>query len=144
LGNDVLHDDWREVLPGEYEDAHKYTQRILEDFYDDRPTVEARLALYVFQNLRPHLPEFPVKQSVNGSFADIRIAPHSLATLRVVFRFAAGVHLSWIRADIGFIGIYRSTEPKLVGLVIVLHRLSDLVQHEPCEFCRMPRAFANS
>lgn len=44
LGNDVLHDDWREVLPGEYEDAHKYTQRILEDFYDDRPTVEARLA----------------------------------------------------------------------------------------------------
>lgn len=43
LGNDVLHDDWREVLSGEYEDAHKYTQRILEDFYDDRPTVEARL-----------------------------------------------------------------------------------------------------
>jgi len=45
LGNDVLHDDWREVLPNEYEDAHKYTQRILEDFYDDRPTVEARLTV---------------------------------------------------------------------------------------------------
>jgi Arc/MetJ-type ribon-helix-helix transcriptional regulator len=43
LGNDVLHDDWREVLPDEYEGAHKYTQRILEDFYDDRPTVVARL-----------------------------------------------------------------------------------------------------
>jgi hypothetical protein len=43
LGNDVLHEDWREVQPQEYEDAHKYAQRILEDFYDDRPTVEARL-----------------------------------------------------------------------------------------------------
>ncbi|MGP8173367.1 MAG: DUF4145 domain-containing protein [Terracidiphilus sp.] len=43
LGNDVLHDDWREVLHDEFEDAHKYSQRILEDFYDDRPTVEARL-----------------------------------------------------------------------------------------------------
>jgi hypothetical protein len=43
LGNDVLHEDWREVQPQEYEDAHKYAQRILEDFYDDRSTVEARL-----------------------------------------------------------------------------------------------------
>jgi hypothetical protein len=43
LGNDVLHDDWREVKQEEFEDAHKYTQRILEDFYDDRPTVETRL-----------------------------------------------------------------------------------------------------
>lgn len=43
LGNDVLHDDWREVKQEEFEEAHKYAQRILEDFYDDRPTVEARL-----------------------------------------------------------------------------------------------------
>jgi hypothetical protein len=43
LGNDVLHDDWREVTEDEFTDAHKYTQRILEDFYDDRKTVEARL-----------------------------------------------------------------------------------------------------
>ncbi len=43
LGNDVLHDDWREVMQEEFEEAHKYSQRILEDFYDDRPTVEARL-----------------------------------------------------------------------------------------------------
>lgn len=40
LGNDVLHDDWREVAPDEFETAHHYTQRILEDFYDDRQTVE--------------------------------------------------------------------------------------------------------
>ena len=40
LGNDVLHDDWRVVLPEEVEDAHRYMQRILEDFYDDRATVE--------------------------------------------------------------------------------------------------------
>ncbi len=43
LGNDILHDDWQEVKQEEFEGAHKYAQRILEDFYDDRPTVEARL-----------------------------------------------------------------------------------------------------
>ena len=40
LGNDVLHDDWREVASHEVESAHKYTQRVIEDFYDDRETVE--------------------------------------------------------------------------------------------------------
>lgn len=43
LGNDVLHDDWREVTDDEVENSHRYTQRILEDLYDDRPTVEAVL-----------------------------------------------------------------------------------------------------
>jgi Arc/MetJ-type ribon-helix-helix transcriptional regulator len=43
LGNDVLHDDWREVTQEEFEEAHKYAQRLIEDFYDDRPTVAARL-----------------------------------------------------------------------------------------------------
>lgn len=43
LGNDVLHDDWRLVTPDEFEAAHHYTQRILEDLYDDRPSVEAKL-----------------------------------------------------------------------------------------------------
>jgi Domain of unknown function (DUF4145) len=43
LGNDVLHDDWRDVIPEEVENAHRYTQRILEDLYDDRATVEALL-----------------------------------------------------------------------------------------------------
>ena len=43
LGNDVLHDDWRIVADEEVEDAHRYMQRILEDLYDDRPTVEAIL-----------------------------------------------------------------------------------------------------
>jgi len=45
LGNDVLHDEWREVKQEEFDDAHKYAQRLLEDFYDDRPTVEARLKM---------------------------------------------------------------------------------------------------
>ena len=40
LGNDVLHDDWREVNQEEFDEAHHYTQRILEDLYDDRVTVE--------------------------------------------------------------------------------------------------------
>jgi hypothetical protein len=43
LGNDVMHDDWREVNQDEFDQAHHYAQRILEDFYDDRPSVEALL-----------------------------------------------------------------------------------------------------
>lgn len=44
LGNDVLHDDWREISQEEFEVAHRYTQRILEDLYDDRPSVLKLLA----------------------------------------------------------------------------------------------------
>lgn len=43
LGNDVLHDEWREVTEDEVNAAHQYGQRILEDFYDDRASVEAIL-----------------------------------------------------------------------------------------------------
>jgi len=43
LGNDVLHDEWREVTGAEYEAAHHYVQRIIEDFYDLRTEVEAML-----------------------------------------------------------------------------------------------------
>lgn len=44
LGNDVLHDEWREVTEEEVTAAHHYLQRILEDFYDDRQSVLAILA----------------------------------------------------------------------------------------------------
>jgi len=43
LGNDVLHDEWREVQPEEVFASHKYVQRIIEDLYDDRETVESIL-----------------------------------------------------------------------------------------------------
>jgi hypothetical protein len=43
LGNDVLHDDWRQITDEEVESSHRYSQRILEDLYDDRTTVEALL-----------------------------------------------------------------------------------------------------
>lgn len=43
LGNDVLHEEWREVEPGEAESSHHYVSRILEDLYDDRQTVEELL-----------------------------------------------------------------------------------------------------
>jgi hypothetical protein len=43
LGNDVLHDKWREVDEIEVKLSHHYTQRIIEDFYDDRDSVEAIL-----------------------------------------------------------------------------------------------------
>lgn len=39
LGNDVLHDDWVKIELSEVEASWNYCQRILEDFYDDRPTV---------------------------------------------------------------------------------------------------------
>jgi hypothetical protein len=43
LGNEVVHDDWRPVDEGEVQAALHYAQRILEDFYDDRPAAEAVL-----------------------------------------------------------------------------------------------------
>jgi hypothetical protein len=43
LGNDILHDDWREVTEDEFDQSHKYSQRVLEDLYDDRPSVESLL-----------------------------------------------------------------------------------------------------
>jgi hypothetical protein len=43
LGNDVLHEEWREVTDDEVEDSRRYTQRIIEDLYDDRATVQAIL-----------------------------------------------------------------------------------------------------
>ncbi|MDO8648808.1 MAG: DUF4145 domain-containing protein [Candidatus Peregrinibacteria bacterium] len=43
LGNEVVHDDWREVSSDEVDLAHGYAQRIIEDFYDDRATIEAIL-----------------------------------------------------------------------------------------------------
>ncbi len=43
LGNDILHEPWKEVTEDEFDQAHHYAQRILEDFYDDRLSVEALL-----------------------------------------------------------------------------------------------------
>lgn len=43
LGNDVLHEDWRTIDEKEVAASHHYVQRILEDFYDDRDTVEKKL-----------------------------------------------------------------------------------------------------
>jgi hypothetical protein len=43
LGNDVLHDEWEPIPEEAVEAAHHYTQRILEDLYDDRPTALALL-----------------------------------------------------------------------------------------------------
>lgn len=39
LGNNILHDDWREVDYQEYEDSHEYTKNVLVCFYDDPATV---------------------------------------------------------------------------------------------------------
>ena len=43
LGNDVLHDEWRKVEQSETELAYHYVGRVVEDFYDDRQTVERLL-----------------------------------------------------------------------------------------------------
>ena len=39
LGNDILHDEWRLVEPEEVQDAQHYTQRFIEDLYDERASV---------------------------------------------------------------------------------------------------------
>lgn len=39
FGNDVLHDDWHAVKEEDVEVSRQYLQRLLEDFYDDRPSV---------------------------------------------------------------------------------------------------------
>ena len=56
LGNDVLHDDWRLIDDAEVEESHRYMQRILEDLYDDRATVEAILRT---KGKLPPLPQPP-------------------------------------------------------------------------------------
>jgi hypothetical protein len=43
LGNEVVHDEWREVMEEEVTTALHYVQRVIEDLYDDRPTVESLL-----------------------------------------------------------------------------------------------------
>lgn len=43
LGNDVLHDEWAELSREDVEPAHRYAQRVLEDFYDDRASVLRQL-----------------------------------------------------------------------------------------------------
>ena len=40
LGNDVLHEDWKPISLDDVEASHRYTQRIIEDFYDERESVE--------------------------------------------------------------------------------------------------------
>lgn len=40
LGNEVVHDEWRAVTEDEVQAALHYAQRVLEDLYDDRDTVE--------------------------------------------------------------------------------------------------------
>jgi hypothetical protein len=40
LGNDILHDEWKAVTEEDFTVAYHYCQRIIEDFYDDRNTVE--------------------------------------------------------------------------------------------------------
>jgi uncharacterized membrane protein YebE (DUF533 family) len=40
LGNEVVHDEWREVGEPEVTSALHYTQRLIEDLYDDRASVD--------------------------------------------------------------------------------------------------------
>lgn len=41
LGNDVVHDEWRQIDSAEVESSRHYVVRVLEDLYDDRPRVLA-------------------------------------------------------------------------------------------------------
>lgn len=44
LGNEVVHDPWRPVDHAEFDLAHFYTQRVIEDFYEHRDEVLKVLA----------------------------------------------------------------------------------------------------
>jgi hypothetical protein len=63
LGNDVLHDDWRIVTDDEVEAAHHYTQRILEDFYDERTEVEKILTAKGRIQAQPPSPQATTSQT---------------------------------------------------------------------------------
>ncbi|MBA7492121.1 hypothetical protein ES702_02670 [subsurface metagenome] len=39
LGNDILHDEWKEVTNKDFVTAYHYCQRVIEDFYDERDIV---------------------------------------------------------------------------------------------------------
>jgi hypothetical protein len=43
LGNDVLHDEWRQLDREDVEPAHLFTQRIVEDFYNDPDLTQRQL-----------------------------------------------------------------------------------------------------
>lgn len=43
LANDILHDPWFEVTADEYRTSHGFVRKVIECFYDDRPTAEALL-----------------------------------------------------------------------------------------------------
>ena len=43
LANDILHDPWFPVSPEEYTTSHGFVRKVIECFYDDRPTAEAEL-----------------------------------------------------------------------------------------------------
>jgi Domain of unknown function (DUF4145) len=51
LGNDVLHDEWQPVREEDVNAARHYSQRVLEDFYDDRDSVLKQL--YEAKRLEP-------------------------------------------------------------------------------------------
>jgi hypothetical protein len=55
LQNDIVHDAWFDVSPADFEDARTYTVWILNDLYEDRPTVEAQLKA----KNRPLVPHTP-------------------------------------------------------------------------------------
>ena len=44
LGNDILHEEWREVSAEEVQLAHTYLLWIIQDFYGSRPEIEEQLA----------------------------------------------------------------------------------------------------
>lgn len=39
LGDEILHGDWREITPEEYQKAHHFVERLIESFYDDHDSV---------------------------------------------------------------------------------------------------------
>jgi hypothetical protein len=74
LGNDILHEGWMVVTDADYEDAHHYAQRILEDFYDDRTEVEAILKQK--GRIKPTAaPQVPATSTPTPATPQVTVAP---------------------------------------------------------------------
>lgn len=68
LGNDILHEEWRAIEEEDVQATHFYSQRILEDLYDDRESVLAQLkkAGRMADELKENEPETETSEKRGG------------------------------------------------------------------------------
>src|SRR6266851_4610401 len=131
---------------------HKVTMQVIES--DSAIRIHCAAMLYVFKNcvlqcfaldvrddLRTHLPQFPVKHAKDGCLVHVAITlPLSPSPLEV--ELPAAVHLVRVRPDKGFVAFNGAAlcSAELVGQ-IALHGSPEAMKHKPCRLlCNAKRA----